>query len=149
MGFWQERLDVIVDGTGPLPSVNEHLELGRLTSWREGFVEKDWEVKPHFCTAEGTPQQALFGGYLGALADQVLSLVSMTVMEDTCQFRTVDLKIAFFNKIRVGPLKIEARVVNKSRMLLHCEAEFMQNGKLMAKASAVQAITDLAAGVRT
>lgn len=138
MGIWQDRLTAIADGSLTLPAVLQRLRLGRLSSWRTGFVEKEWTVDRDFCTGQGTAHQALFGGYVAALADQVLTFAAMTVADDDHFFRTSGLQISFFRPISRGVLRIEGRVVNGSRSLLHVEADFfLDDGKLAAKASAV------------
>jgi len=138
-GIWQRRLDAIADGTSPSPGVVEKLSLGRLTKWHEGYVEKEWTVEPQFCTAEGTSEEALFGGYLAALADQVLAFAAMTVLEDNQHFRTTELSISYFNKISKGRIAIRGSVVNRNSRLIHVSADFLrEDGKLAARATAVQ-----------
>jgi acyl-coenzyme A thioesterase PaaI-like protein len=39
---------------------------------------------------------AVFGGFLAALADQMLGLVSMTVLEDSEMISTSDLRVLLF-----------------------------------------------------
>lgn len=95
MGIWQQRLSAIADGSLPLPLVTQILGLGRLKRWSEGYVEKEWKVDPGFCTGEGTEHQVLFGGYLAALADKILTFAAMTVMDDDHYFRTADLRVSF------------------------------------------------------
>jgi acyl-coenzyme A thioesterase PaaI-like protein len=138
MGIWQDRLTAIADGSLTLPSVTRRLGLGRLSNWGTGFVKKEWSVDPDFCTGDGTAHQALFGGYVAALADQVLTFTAMTVMDDDHSFRTSSLQISFFRPICKGVLRIEGHVINSSRSLLHVEADFfLDDRKLAAKASAV------------
>jgi acyl-coenzyme A thioesterase PaaI-like protein len=104
-------------------------------------VEKEWVVDPSFCVAEGTSEQALFGGYVGALADHVLAFATMTVLDDNHYFRTAELKISFFKKIRDGVVTITGTVINQSRTLIHVDAHFLLgSGELAARASAVQVI---------
>jgi len=153
MGIWQQRLSAIADGSLPLSRANQLLGLGRLKRWSEGYVEKEWKVDPGFCIADGTEHQVLFGGYLAAMADQILTLTAMTVMDDDHFFRTSDLQVSFFRPITDGVVRIEGRVVNRSRTLVHVEAEFYRDDeKLAAKASAVQVMLpitpELAAAVK-
>jgi uncharacterized protein (TIGR00369 family) len=141
MGIWQQRLSAITDGSLTLPLVTQLLGLGRLTRWSEGYVEKEWKVDPGFCTGDGADQQALFGGYLAALADQVLTFATMTVMDDKHAFKTSELHVSFFRPITEGTVRIVGRVVNRSRTLVHVEAEFYRDdGKLAAKASATELV---------
>ena len=153
MGIWQDRLTAIADGSLTLPAVTQRLGMGRLSSWRPGFVKKEWTVDPDFCTGDGTAHQAHFGGYVAALADQVLTFTAMTVADDEHFFRTSGLQISFFRPISSGVLRIEGHVVNSSRSLLHVEADFfLDDSKLAAKASAVLTLQpikpDIAAAVQ-
>lgn len=145
MTVWRRRLDAIRDGTAQLPAVVERLGLGGLTKWSEGFVEKEWEVKPEYCTGAGTEAQTLFGGYVAALADQILAFAAMTVLEDDRSIRTSDLRVSFFRPISTGSLMIRGRVVNVSATLIHVEAEFIQGDAeaLVGKATAVQTVRAL------
>ena len=148
MGIWQKRLDDLADEAIPLTAVHARLGLGRLKSWRTGFVEKEWRVDPEVCTGTGTGAQAVFGGYISALADQILSWAAMTVVDDSHFFRTSSLQVSFFRPVSGGSLRIEGRVVNQSSSLLHCEADFLrEDGKLAAKAAAVQVLTPIDATV--
>jgi len=145
MSMWQDRLNAIIGGA-TLPRVAERLALGRLKRWGAGFIEKEWEVDPSFCTGEGTSQQALFGGYVAALADQALAFTAMTVMDEAHYFRTVDLHVTYYDTIPSGKIEIRGRVMNRSRRLLHVEAEFIrEDGTLAAKASAIQVVIPYAA----
>jgi uncharacterized protein (TIGR00369 family) len=139
--IWRRRLDAIANGTAQLPPVVERLGLGRLTKWSGGFVEKTWEVEPAFCTGAGTEAQMLFGGYVAALADQVLAFTAMTVLDDNRSIRTADLRVSFFRPISTGSVTIRGRVLSVSSTLIHVEAEFLQgNDTLVAKALGVQSV---------
>jgi len=71
-----ERLEAICSEAGDLPPIVEQLRLGRLDAWGEGWVRKTWTPHPSLDTADGS----LFGGYIAALADQVLAFATMTVI---------------------------------------------------------------------
>ena len=141
MTIWQKRLDLIQSGTSPLPPVVEHLRLGRLTSWGDGFIEKTWDMDPTFATGDGSGAIALFGGYMGALADQAAAFAAMTMVPDDQYFRTSDLRISFFRSVRAGSLHIRADVVHRSKTLLHIDVNFSnEKGELLARAHAVQSL---------
>lgn len=149
MGIWQLRLDAIADESKPMTALNRRLGMGRMKSWRPGFVAKEWLVEPSFCTADGTPAQALFGGYIGVLADQVMSWVVMSVLEDDHYFRTSNLQLNFFRVIPAGLVKIEGRIVNRSSRIIHSAADFYrEDGLLAANATAIQVLVPMSAGVR-
>ena len=84
---------------------------------------------------------SMFGGYLSALADQVLAFATMTVLPDGAAFRTISLQVQFFKVTRGEVLEIEARVVSTGRTLVAVEADFRRGaGDLIARAQAQQAI---------
>jgi uncharacterized protein (TIGR00369 family) len=144
MTRWQKRLNVIQDGSSPLPPVVEYLRLGRLEQWGDGYIEKSWHVDPTFCTGDGSGAVALFGGYVGALADQAAAFAAMTVTPDDQYFRTSDLRVSFFRNIKQGLIKVRAEVVNRSKTLLHIDVQFMDSANtLVARATVVQSVLKL------
>lgn len=83
----------------------------------------------------------MFGGYIAALADSLLGLVSMTVLDYSKAFTTSDLRISFFRAAISGTLTIEGRVIHRGRSMAHVEVDFTRDdGKLVAKATATQII---------
>jgi uncharacterized protein (TIGR00369 family) len=143
MGWAQERLDEIVSGGADAPPVVRTLKLGLAEAWGEGWVRKHWEVQPEVLNIDGS----LFGGYLAALADQVLVFAAMTVAPPDRHFRTVNLQLQFFRIGRAEDLDIEARVVAQTRQLISVEADFRRpDGALIASASAQQVLTGGGAG---
>lgn len=103
--------------------------------WDWGRVEADWKVNTGFDIGDGT----IFGGLTAAMADSFLGLTTMTVCaEEDDRFRTVHLRTDFFKPI-IGPaVRLEGRVVNKSRQLIHVEADFLISGRCAARAAATQ-----------
>ena len=136
MTWATERLDEIKRPGAKPPPVVETLGLGLIDDWGPGWVKKSWTPdRANLKTADGS----LFGGYLAALADQVLTFATMTVVPDDAYFRTVNLQLQFVKVGREHPLSIEARVVAASRRLITVEADFLRpDGELIAKASAQQ-----------
>jgi uncharacterized protein (TIGR00369 family) len=85
---------------------------------------------------------AVFGGFLAALADQALGLVTMSVLEEGEAFTTADLRVSFFRPVARGSLHIEAQVVNRGRGMVQAEVVFTRDdGKVAGKAMATQVIT--------
>ena len=83
----------------------------------------------------------MFGGYIAALADSLLGLAILSVLEDDEAFTTSDLRISFFRPAVSGTLTIEGRVVHRGRSMAHVEVDFTRDdGKLVAKATATQVI---------
>lgn len=139
MNRWQQLLNGLIDRKppwGPPPAI-VNLNLPYPNSWEAGKIESEWEIDERFFH----DRKAVFGGYIAALADQVLGLVVMTVLEDDEHFATSDLRTSFFRPVKGKSLKIEARVVHKGRNMAHVEVDFIRDdGKLAAKSTATQVI---------
>ena len=135
MTWATERLDALKAGMGTPPPIVETLQLGLLDDWGDGWVRKNWSPSPKLATSDGS----LFGGYLAALADQVLTFSAMTVTPDDRLFRTTNLQLNFLRVGRSHPLTIEARVVAATKQMITVRAEFRRdNGELIAEATAQQ-----------
>ena len=138
MTWATDRLDAIVRREADPPPVVTTLHLGLVDSWGEGWARKRWEPRPEVMNSDGS----MFGGYLAALADQMLTFAAMTVIDDASAFRTTDLQIRFFKVGRAHALLIEGRVVARSRALITVEVEFRrEDGELIAKATGQQFVT--------
>jgi uncharacterized protein (TIGR00369 family) len=135
MTWGTERLDTLLAGDGVPPPIVQTLRLGLLDDWGDGWVRKSWSPAPELATQDGS----LFGGYLAALADQVLTFAAMTVVPDEMHFRTINLQLNFVRVGRALPLQIEARVVARTRQLITVRADFRrEDGELLAEATAQQ-----------
>ncbi len=137
MTVWTDRLDKIKAGQATKPTVVEILRLPDIVSWQTGQVVTKWEIDQDFFTSGGQ----LFGGYLGALADQVMGHTSMTVLEDEKMFRTIQMNITFYQPMRKGVLWITGKVTHKSRQAIHVTVEFSDvDGTLMCSVAGIQII---------
>lgn len=137
MTFWTDRLDLTVAGNVDAPPVVETLKMGLLDEWGPGWARKRWEPRPELMGGDGS----MFGGYLAALADQILTFATMTVVPDGIAFRTVNLQMQFVKVGRAHPLLIEGRVTAHSKRLVTVEADFRrEDGELIARANAQQII---------
>ena len=135
MTWATDRLDALKAGTGRPPPIVQTLRLGLIDDWGEGWVRKSWRPVAELATADGS----LFGGYLAALADQILAFAAMTVVPNDRMFRTVNLQVNFLKVGRTHPLSIEARVVARTRQIIAVRAEFRRDdGALIADATAQQ-----------
>ena len=144
MTWATDRLDVIKAGTMDVPPVVTTLGMGLLDDWGPGWVRKSWTPKLELLNGDGS----LFGGYLAALADQVLAFAAMTVVADEVHFRTVNLQMQFVKVGRAHPLTIEAKVVSTSRQLITVAAEFRRpDGEVIATAQAQQVTTPMVTAV--
>lgn len=140
MTWATDRLDALKAGTATPPPITQTLKLGLLDDWGEGWVRKSWRPVAELATADGS----LFGGYLAALADQVLAFATMTVVPDDRSYRTLNLQMNFLRVGRSHPLAIEARVVAQTKQLITVRAEFRRDdGGLIADATAQQILMAL------
>ena len=140
MSWASERLDGLKAGTVELMPVVKTLRLGGLDDWGSGWVRKVWDPTPEVLQSDGT----MFGGYLAALADQVLAFAAMSVLPEDHFFRTIGLNVQFFRTSRNEQITIDARVVAQSRQLIAVEAEFRNpGGEFLAKATAQQMLVPI------
>jgi uncharacterized protein (TIGR00369 family) len=139
MGQWQTFLQENVEGKPQDVPFVDALKLPRLGGWEPGRIWMRWKVD----RGVFHPRGAVFGGYIAALADRALGLVTMSVMADDEAFTTADLSMNFFRPVYGDMLDIEAIVVHRGRSLVQTEATFTRDdGKLACKASASQAIIE-------
>ncbi|CAN5798546.1 PaaI family thioesterase [soil metagenome] len=130
-----ERLDALKAGNLEVPPVVTTLKMGTLEDWGPGWVRKTWTPSLEILNGDGS----MFGGYLAALADQILTFAAMTVVPDENHFRTINLQMSFVRVGRAHPLVIEGRVTASTRQLITVEADFRrEDGELIARAAAQQ-----------
>jgi len=135
MTWATDRLNALKAGEATPPPIVQTQKLGLIDDWGEGWVRKSWIPSADLATADGS----LFGGYLAALADQVLAFAAMTVVPNDRLFRTVNLQMNFLRVGRSHPLTIEARIVAQTRQLITARAEFRrEDGVVIADATAQQ-----------
>ena len=136
MSIATDHLDRLIAGKAEAVPVVRTLRLGLLDRWEPGFAAKRWEPAPELLNADGS----LFGGYIAAMADQVLAFAAMTVVPDGWLIRTVNLAVQFVRVGRAHPVLAEAKVVAQTRALITVAAEFYRESDrtLIAAASAQQ-----------
>ncbi|HUB85045.1 MAG TPA: PaaI family thioesterase [Rhizomicrobium sp.] len=141
MNWATDRLDALKSGTAiPVPVVRT-LRLGLLDDWGPGWARKRWQPHDDVLNGDGS----LFGGYIAALADQMLAFAAMSVLPDDCGFRTINLQVQFFRVGQAHPLLIESRVVAQSGSLISVICDFRREDEtLIAAASAQQMIVPVA-----
>jgi uncharacterized protein (TIGR00369 family) len=141
MTIWTDRLDKIKAGQANKPTVVEILRLPDIVSWQTGQVVTKWEIDPDFFTIGGQ----LFGGYLGALADQVMGHTAMTVLDDDTMFRTIQMNVTFYRPMRKGVLWITGKVTQKTRQAIHVNVDFCDvDGTLMCSVAGIQIVFPMA-----
>lgn len=83
----------------------------------------------------------VFGGWIAALSDNIVSMCMVTALEPGEGFTTQDLQIKIFRPVSGAEIEIEARVVNRSRTTGYVEADWrLPNGKIAAKVLSWKAI---------
>lgn len=88
----------------------------------------------------------VFGGWVAALSDHVVSICMFSALKEGEGFTTQDLQVKLFRPVGGEKITIEAKLVNRSRTTGYVEAEWRgDNGKLLAKVLAWKAIRDQAA----
>lgn len=138
MTWATERLDALKAGETTVPPVVTTLKMGTLEDWGPGWVRKTWQPSPEVLNGDGS----LFGGYLAALADQILAFAAMTVVPEENHYRTINLQMQFVKVGAARPLTIEGKVTAVTRQLITVEADFRrEDGELIARAAAQQILT--------
>jgi len=139
---WPDLLDAATRGEWvdwwPKGPVMESLHLpAGVTSWERGVARGKWPIDRSFFHSAG----ALFGGFLGVLADLATTWAMFSVLEDAEFFNTSDLRISFFRPVTEGMVLFEARVVHRGRRIAFVEASFSDaSERLLAKAAATEVI---------
>ncbi|HXC56608.1 MAG TPA: PaaI family thioesterase [Rhizomicrobium sp.] len=138
MTWATERLDALISGKAEPPPVVRTLRLGLLDAWEPGWAGKRWEPDADLLNGDGS----LFGGYIAALADQMLGFAAMTVVPEGSAFRTINLNVQFLRVGRAHPILAEARVTAQTKSLIAVEADFFREDdkSLIAKANAQQMV---------
>lgn len=137
MTIWTDRLDEIKAGAAKKPPVVQIMRLPDIVSWQTGQVVTKWEIDQDFYTIGGQ----LFGGYVTALADQVMGHTAMTVLDDGTMFRTVQMNTTFYRPMRKGVLWITGKVKHRTCQTIHVNVEFSDvGGDVMASVTGVQLV---------
>jgi len=83
----------------------------------------------------------VFGGWIAALSDNIVSMCMATALEPGEGFTTQDLQVKIFRPVAGAEIEIEAQVVNRSKTTGYVEAEWrLPNGKIAAKILSWKAI---------
>lgn len=107
-----------------------------LEHWEWGHVSLSWHIDDRFIMPDGV----MFGGHIASVADHLVALGAMTVLsQDEERFRTSRLETNFFRPLMKCEAKVEVRVTNVARRLIHVEADVLNDeGKLAVRVHAVQ-----------
>ncbi|MGI8608039.1 MAG: PaaI family thioesterase [Candidatus Dormibacteria bacterium] len=140
MSVWADFLDGVVarDPRANPPGFISIMRLPGIDGWEPGRVWVSWTPDESFLLPGGG---AVFGGYLAAVADNVMALLMFTVLLDDENFTTSNLDLRFIRPVTPGPVEVEATIVNRGKRLAHCELTIKRaDGKLAAMADATQVI---------
>ena len=109
-----------------------------ITDWEYGKVSMTWDISDKFIMPDGF----MFGGFVACVADHLVGLVSMSVLENELdRFRTSRLETNYFRPVLKPAARIEARTTNVSKTLIHAEADiFTPEDKLAVRIYAVQVL---------
>lgn len=133
MTWATDLLEKMKQGTHQTPPMVQTLQLGLLDDWGDGWVRKTWRHNPALMHQDGS----MFGGYIGALFDQVFTFAAMSVVTDDEIFRTTNLSINFVSLSRLEDLVLKATVVSRSRKLITVEGKLSTfDGKVRSTATA-------------
>ncbi len=96
----------------------------RRLGWGEGTTTIAWDATPEygFPTAGGTVIQ---GGLVTAVLDAAMGGACWTVLDADAAFLTADLRVEFLRSTRPGTVTATGRVVRRTRRVVFCEAELL------------------------
>jgi uncharacterized protein (TIGR00369 family) len=135
------RLDRMIRGQHERSPCGASMLLPTINEYRVGYVRSVHRIDRKFTNSGGI----IFGGYLAALLDDISGYVADTVIPDDKVSATSELSVSFFRPCLPddAELVFEGFLVNQSRRSYHVEVTLKRpDGKLLAKARAIYAISD-------
>lgn len=130
--FWK-----MVDGRLPAPPSAKTLGIEFVTIEPErGAIEVSFEARPEFLNPIGNVQ----GGFLAAMLDDTMGPALVATLGDGEFAPTVNLNIQFHRAARVGKLTGVGKVVHRGREVCQLSGELLQDGKIVATATATAVI---------
>ncbi|HEU0201335.1 MAG TPA: PaaI family thioesterase [Burkholderiaceae bacterium] len=97
-----------------------------------GTLDSDYVATPAFLNPAGQVQ----GGMLGAMLDDVTAFLVTATLGDGEFCGTVNLNVSFLRPAQAGALLGRARLVRRGKDVCHVTGELLQDGKLLATATA-------------
>ena len=83
----------------------------------------------------------VFGGWIAALSDHIVSITMATTLDDGEWFTTMELTTRMFRPMKHGLIRVEGRLINRGRTTGYVEANYYdERGKLVAQATAMKAV---------
>ncbi len=130
-----QRLDALIRKEVEPPLVIQTLRLGTLDEWEPGWAKKTWHPQPDLLNVDGS----LFGGYIAALADQIMAFAAMTVLPGDMSMRTLNLSLTFLRVGKAEPVTVLGKVRSQTKQIIATRAELSRpDGTLIAEATAQQ-----------
>jgi uncharacterized protein (TIGR00369 family) len=130
----------IMDGRVPLPECAKTLgtKFTKVDA-DAGTLEVEFEGKKEFLNPVGNIQ----GGFLAAMLDDTLGPALVATLDEGEFAPTLNLNIQFHRPGKIGKFTGNGRVVTRGRDICHLAGELMQDGKIVATATATAAIRKL------
>ncbi|WP_240636138.1 PaaI family thioesterase [Caldimonas tepidiphila] len=97
-----------------------------------GVLESDYRAGEAFLNPAGQVQ----GGMLGAMLDDVTAFLVTATLGAGEHCATLDLHLSFLRPAHAGGLRGCARIVRRGRDVCHVAGELVQDGRLVATATA-------------
>ncbi len=130
--FWK-----MVDGRLPPPECAKTLGLKFLDIDAErGTIEVEFQAAPQFLNPVGNVQ----GGFLAAMLDDTMGPALVATLGDGEFAPTVNLNVQFHRPAREGQLIGKGRIVLRGREVCQLAGELLQDGKIVATATATAVI---------
>jgi len=106
----------------------------RRLGWGEGTTTIAWDATPEygFPTASGTVIQ---GGLVTAILDAAMGGACWTVLDADSAFLTADLRVEFLRSTRVGTVTAVGTVVRRTRRVVFCEAQLLDDQQVLLAVS--------------
>jgi uncharacterized protein (TIGR00369 family) len=109
-------------------------------SAEEGTIEAEFEGKPEFTNPTGNIQ----GGFLAAMLDDAMGPALAATLKKGEFAPTLNLNVSFLRPGKVGRFQATARIVRRGRDVCYLSGELLQEGELVATASATALVRKLA-----
>ena len=109
-----------------LPAYMNALDMPVPSEWSEGSATLRWQ-------ANKTMQQgsnAIFGGYLAALADYAAGVATLTVLNDDEFFSTAKLSTSFIKPVNLELIDVVATVSSRDQKTVQVEVAFWNVAEL-------------------
>jgi uncharacterized protein (TIGR00369 family) len=112
----------------------------RRTLDEPGRMVIEWEASEHYSfPADGA--RIVHGGLVATILDSAMGGACWTLLERDETFLTAELRTEFHRAARPGPLRADARVVQRTKRLMFCAAELYDaEGAHLASARCTQVL---------